>query len=101
NDGDCQWISPLGHAMRPYGIYLGHFWSPADSTQPQAEQPRTWIEEAVDRSSSGIHTMTVRTPDVPGEYHLEIDLVQESVCWFKSRGFIPARLVVRVEAAQP
>jgi len=45
--------------------------------------------------------MTVRTPDVPGEYHLEIDLVQESVCWFKSRGFIPARLVVRVEAAQP
>lgn len=101
NDSECQWLSPLGHAMRPFGIYLGHFWSSADSTHPLAEQPRTWIEEAVDKSSSGIHVMKVRAPDVPGEYHLEIDLVQESVCWFKSRGFVPARLVVHVEAAQP
>ena len=101
NDGELPWISPLGNTIRPFGIYLGHYWSTADSTQLPAEQPRTWIEEAVDGSSSGVHVMTVRAPEVPGDYCLEIDLVQESVCWFKGRGFIPARLQVHVEAAQP
>jgi hypothetical protein len=101
NESDLQWISPLGNGIRPFGIYLGHYWSSVDSTLPPAEQPRTWIEEAVDGSSSGVHVMTVRVPETPGEYWLEIDLVQESVCWFKGRGFTPARLQVRVEAALP
>ncbi len=101
NDSPYQWFSPLGHVIRPFGIYLGHHWAAVDSTLPPAEQPRTWIEDAVDHSGPGVHVMTVRAPDVPGEYYLEIDLVQESVCWFKSRGFVPARLHVNVEAAQP
>lgn len=100
NDSEYQWLSPLGHAVRPFGIYLGHFWFSADSTLPLAEQPRTWMDGTVDQSSSGVHVMTVHAPDLPGEYYLEIDLVQENVCWFKSRGFVPARLHVNVEAAQ-
>lgn len=103
NEGELAWISPHGNTIRPFGIYLGHYWSAsaADSTQSPAEQPRTWIEEPVEGSSSGVHVMTVRAPELPGDYCLEIDLVQESVCWFKGRGFIPARLQVHVEAAQP
>lgn len=101
NDSEYQWLSPLGHAIRPFGIYLGHHWVAVDSALPPAEQQRTWIEEAVDQSTPGLHVMTVRAPDVPGEYYLEIDLVQESVCWFKSRGFLPALIHVNVEAAQP
>lgn len=101
NDSQYQWFSPLGHVIRPFGIYLGHHWASVDSALPPVEQPRTWIEDAVDQSSPGLHVMTIRAPDVPGEYYLEIDLVQESVCWFKSRGFLPARLHVNVEATLP
>lgn len=101
NESEYQWFSPLGHVIRPFGIYLGHHWATLDSASPPAEQPRTWIEDAVDQSSPGLHVMTVRAPELPGEYYLEIDLVQESVCWFKSRGFVPARLHVNVEATQP
>lgn len=101
NDSECPWYSPLGYATRPFGIYLGHFWTPADSTLSPVDQPRTWIEEVIGQSTSGVYAMTVQAPDAPGEYCLEIDLVQENVCWFKSRGFVPARLHVHVEAAQP
>lgn len=101
NDSECPWYSPTGYAIRPFGIYLGHFWSQADSTSPPVDQPRTWIEEVVGQSSSGVYALTVQAPDAPGEYQLEIDLVQENVCWFKSRGFVPARLHVQVESAQP
>ncbi len=101
NESDLQWFSPIGNAIRPFGIYLGHYWSTADMTLPPIEQPRTWIDEPVDGDSSGVHVMTVQAPAEPGNYCLEIDLVQESVCWFKGRGFIPARLQIHVQSAQP
>lgn len=101
NESEYNWFSPLGHSVRPFGIYLGHFWYPADSTEPLEEQPRTWLEGVVEGASSGVQVMTIRAPDAPGRYDLEIDLVQESASWFRHRGFVPAKLHVSVEAAQP
>lgn len=100
NNSEYSWFSPLGHALRPFGIYLGHFWIHAETPTAVAEQPRHFIHDAVAPMSSAVHDLTVRAPAVAGDYYLEIDLVQESVCWFKSRGFSPARLLIRVEAAQ-
>jgi len=96
NDGPNEWVSPVGHALRPYGIYLGHFWRRIDNQTSSGEQPRTWIEDAVDPHATLVLSLQLRAPEVAGEYELEIDLVQESVCWFKSHGFIPARLRVSV-----
>lgn len=101
NESEYRWFSPFGHSVRPFGIYLGHFWFPANSTVALGEEPRTWMDGVVERNSSGVQHMTIRAPDVPGRYDLEIDLVQESACWFKQRGLAPARLCVRVEEAQP
>lgn len=101
NDTERPWFSPMGHAIRPFGIYLGHFWHSDDSDKLPVEQPRTWLEQPVDSSAPGVYELEIRAPDSAGEYNLDVDLVQESVCWFKSRGFRPARLVVKVEAAQP
>ncbi|KLD75833.1 glycosyltransferase, partial [Xanthomonas hyacinthi DSM 19077] len=100
NDSQFAWLSPRDHSVRPFGIYLGHFWISSDPTTQPTEQPRHFIEETVAPSFSGIQEITVRAPDFPGDYHLEIDLVQESVCWFKNRGFAAARLFVRVRAAE-
>jgi glycosyltransferase involved in cell wall biosynthesis len=101
NESEYKWFSPFGHSVRPFGIYLGHFWFPGGSAVALEEQPRTWIEGVVERTSSGLQVMTIRAPDAPGRYELEIDLVQESASWFKHRGFAPARLHVNVDAAQP
>ncbi len=101
NDTERPWFSPMGHAIRPFGIYLGHFWHSSDSDAPPTEQPRTWLEQPVDSSAPAVYEMEIRAPDSPGEYNLDVDLVQETVCWFKSREFRSARLVVKVEAAQP
>lgn len=100
NHSEYPWLSPFGYSLKPFGIYLGHFWFSADTTEELAEQPRHFLHDVVTPLSSGIHEITVRAPEVPGEYYLELDLVQESVCWFKSRGFLPARLRVLVEATQ-
>lgn len=100
NAGIYKWFSPLGHSVRPYGIYLGHFWFAADSDMPPHEQPRTWIEGVVEGNSSATQVMKIRAPEAPGRYHLEIDLVQEAACWFKHRGFVPVRLQVDVTAAR-
>lgn len=100
NNSAYSWFSPLGHALRPFGIYLGHFWIHAETPTAVAEQPRHFIYDAVAPMSSAVYDLTVRAPAVAGDYYLEVDLVQESVCWFKSRGFSPARLLIRVEAAQ-
>jgi len=101
NDTERPWFSPMGHALRPFGIYLGHYWHSDDSDKVPVEQPRTWLEQPVDSSAPGVYELEIRAPDAAGEYNLDVDLVQESVCWFKSRGFRPARLVVKVEAAPP
>jgi hypothetical protein len=40
--------------------------------------------------------LTIRAPATPGAYALEIDLVQEGVAWFSTRGSMPLRLAVLV-----
>ncbi|MGH9967889.1 MAG: hypothetical protein ACREBG_08690 [Pyrinomonadaceae bacterium] len=41
--------------------------------------------------------LAITAPSTPGEYVLEIDMVQEGVCWFKDKGSTPFRTRVRVE----
>ena len=41
-------------------------------------------------------TLTVTAPQAPGEYVLEIDLVNEGVTWFYQRGSLTLRWPVRV-----
>ncbi len=41
--------------------------------------------------------LTVTAPKTPGDYTLEIDLVQEQVAWFHEKGSPTARVKVKVE----
>lgn len=97
NGSGYPWLSPSGQALRPYGIYVGYFWHHVSSERVPAEQPRTRLERPVDPGSTLIQKIEIQAPDVPGEYHLEVALVQESACWFTSRGFESSRTLLRVE----
>ncbi|PZP60835.1 MAG: glycosyltransferase [Pseudoxanthomonas spadix] len=96
NHSNLSWFSPMGAAARPFGIYLGHFWRPLDPSESAKEQPRYHIEEEIAPFVSAVYQVEIRAPDVPGDYILEFDLVQESVSWFQDRGFSPAQLRMRV-----
>ena len=41
--------------------------------------------------------LQIKVPATPGEYVLEIDMVQEGVSWFKERGSTPFRVKVHAE----
>jgi len=41
--------------------------------------------------------LQIKVPATPGEYVLEIDMVQEGVSWFKERGSTPFRVKVHVD----
>jgi len=43
--------------------------------------------------------IVVRAPDLPGEYQLELDLIQEQAGWFRDHGSEGARLATRVVPA--
>lgn len=45
---------------------------------------------------TGAVELSVVAPEQPGDYLLEIDLVQERICWFAQRGSPTARVPVRV-----
>jgi hypothetical protein len=40
--------------------------------------------------------LSVHAPETPGRYHLEIDMLQEGVTWFKDQGSTAARIPVAV-----
>jgi hypothetical protein len=53
---------------------------------------------------SGTETLLVaevRLPQAPGSYHLQIDCVEEQICWFAERGSTPAVCELEVVAGQP
>jgi hypothetical protein len=41
--------------------------------------------------------LQITAPTIPGEYILEIDMVQEGVGWFKEKGSTPLKVRIRVE----
>jgi hypothetical protein len=41
--------------------------------------------------------LAITAPNTPGEYTLEVDLVQEQVAWFHDKGSTPARVRITVE----
>ena len=45
--------------------------------------------------------LTVAAPSQPGEYVLELDVVEEGVTWFAQQGSAPLRLAVRVTGVEP
>jgi SAM-dependent methyltransferase len=77
-------------------ICVGNHWLRADGGSAIADDGRAPLPRDVEPGVTIEIPLTVRAPDVPGEYQLELDLVQEHVCWFADRGSTTARANVRV-----
>ena len=85
NDGRGAWANSGTRAVQ-----LGYRWIDAGGTA--AAWTRTSLPKAVPAGSTvTLPQVTVRPPDKPGFYTLEMDLVEGTTKWFASRGSLTKR----------
>lgn len=95
NTGGSVWPS-LGRERGEYGLALRARWLDAEGTPTFDAAVRTPIFFDLAPGEDMPLPLTLRAPDLPGDYVLETDMIQEGVTHFKDRGSAPLRLNVRV-----
>ena len=92
NTSDCIWL-PTSRS----GISLANRWRKKRSGKIKIwRDGRTELTRPLAPGESVILTLDVRAPVLAREWILEIDLVDEGVCWFQEQGSSPARPSTRV-----
>ncbi|HLM50064.1 MAG TPA: hypothetical protein VK279_05910 [Solirubrobacteraceae bacterium] len=94
NLGTWRW--PAGLDGSPE-IRLACRWRRADGTVLDHAGPRTGLPAAVEPAASTRAKLLLHTPEEPGSYLLEVDLVHEHVRWFGA----VERVAVEVEGPPP
>ena len=93
NGGSVTWRHDITAGRH---ICLGNHWLDADGRRIIADDARAFLPHPVEPGATVEIALTVQAPDVAGRYILEVDLVQEHVCWFATRGSATARTDVVV-----
>lgn len=89
------------HPWPANSVKLGNHWRQADGALIVQDDARAdLVAELAPRESVEL-VLQVTAPSRPGDYLLELDLVQEGVTWFAEQGHMrPTRIPVRVMAAE-
>ena len=95
NDGDTAWPSSDRGDTR-YQIRLGNRWFDAGGTTLIDDDARAPLYHTLYPAERTDISLTITAPSQPGDYLLDIDLVQEGVAWFGSQGNPAIRVPVRV-----
>jgi SAM-dependent methyltransferase len=87
--------NPLAHDI-PAGrhICIANHWLRADGSVEIADDGRAKLPKTLAPGGRCEVELAVHAPAEPGDHILEIDLVQERVCWFAEKGSRTARLPV-------
>ena len=80
-------------------VNLGYHWLDRNGDAVSFEGYRTALPKEVTPGTRAEVTMIVETPEQPGLYTLELDLVREKVAWFSRRGGKTRRLEIEVTPA--
>jgi SAM-dependent methyltransferase len=98
NRGTAAWRHDI-----PAGRHLciGNHWLRDDGATAIQDDARAVLPRTVEPGESVDVVLPVQAPGEPGRYILEIDLVQEHVCWFAEQGSATARAPITVTGRQP
>jgi SAM-dependent methyltransferase len=77
-------------------LAVGNHWRGAEGDLLVLDDGRAALAEQLDPGVATLLDLPVRVPATPGAYVLEVDLVEEGVCWFADRGSVPLRIAVAV-----
>ncbi len=97
NASDYVW-SARGQSDGKFFLNAGDIWLEATGNKiVNSLDGRTTIPRDLYPGEETTLPLQITAPATPGEYVLEIDVVQEGVGWFKDRGSTPLRIRVQVE----
>lgn len=100
NASDVFWWSRGGELNdrtdNKFYIAAGNRWLKADGSLVTDMDGRYGISKDLKPGEETEIPLTVTAPKAPGEYMLEVDLVQEGVSWFSEKGSPTARTKITV-----
>ncbi len=94
NAGGHDWSPPAEAPIR-----LGNHWLDAGGTTMLIQDDgRAYLPPSVAAGGECCLSLTITAPSREGNYTAELDLVHESISWFKDKGSATARFPVQVRA---
>src|SRR5262249_27090333 len=98
--------SPAGWPIEVEGrdtfLRLGNHWLDSTGELVAFDDGRVPLPNDVAPGKSATVELAVTAPGAPGDYFLDLDLVQEGTCWFAQQGSPATRVKVAVlPAAEP
>jgi SAM-dependent methyltransferase len=100
NTGTGTWKA-LGLDHARYQIVLGSHWLTPDGRMVEWNGPRAPLPHDIAPGEAVTLLLGLTAPRWNGEFHLELDLVQEHVAWFAESGSPTARLRFAVTGGEP
>jgi hypothetical protein len=95
NDSEVVW--PGRQPAWQFQITVGNRWLTPSGQMISNVDGRAALFEDLAPGQTVELPLTVTAPNTPGDYHLELDVIQEGVAWFGDRGSQVLKLNVRVE----
>lgn len=95
NEGETTWSADIPGGRH---ICIANHWLDLHGTAVIADDGRTRLPQDLSPGDTCDVRLSVIAPRTSGDYLLEIDLVQERICWFAQRGSHTARVPVSVRA---
>lgn len=95
NTSDTAWPVRGRAGDGIFQVNLGDRWLQGDKEVRVDE--RVFLPRAVKPGEEVEMPFVMIAPDAPGEYTVEVDMLQEGVAWFFQKGSQPARVKIRVE----
>jgi hypothetical protein len=96
NASEVVWPSPE-RVGGSYQVSLGNHWLNSQGQMLKQDDGRTTLHEDLAPGATTELTLTVNAPAEPGDYILEIDMLQEGVVWFGLTGSPTLKLPLKVE----
>jgi hypothetical protein len=94
NISDVLWPASEGHEKR-FTINLGNHWYRGEKVLAWDDE-RVSLQRDLKAKKAVFFTLIANTPQHPGDYILELDMVQEGVAWFHDKGSETAKVQVRI-----
>lgn len=103
NDGDRAWPRRPLHHLGIGQVTLGNHWKERGGRMVVQDDARSGLPHDLAPGAETVLSLGVTAPARPGVYTLELDMVQEGVCWFARHGSPPAvaRVLVRPGRSRP
>ena len=96
NNGSAAWPLRGRPGTGHFQVNLGGHWLGSDGVQVKVEE-RISQPFSIGPGAEAEMPYTIKAPDKPGNYVVEIDMVQEIVAWFEEKGSQPLTLNIKVE----